>query len=382
VVLSDNHADAIVRDADTVIITATFTEANGINETSAPTITIVNGGVTAAAMTKSSNLVWTYSWNVPVGSAAATVSISATDVAGNANSAATGKTAYTIDNTAPTVSIGAPSASTTKAGPITYTITYGGADSVTLVAGNVTLNKTSTANGTVAVSGTGNTTRTVTISSIIGTGTLGISIAAGTASDTAGNTALAAGPSTTFTVDNTAPTISLVTVTPTMVAAGDQVHVEVSATDNILVTSVTADGTALTNTGGATWSGNITAISARGTHAVSVVAKDALLNSTTNTSGSYKVLQVVGASCREATFGITSNACTNFLFALWGNVTIIDTNSFLIDDGGAMGSPVKVVAPGYTGISNGDLVIARGILDVGTTPLPTLTSAPAFLKKY
>ena len=103
VVLSDNHADAIVRDADTVIVTATFTEANGINETPAPTITIANGGVTAAAMTKSSNLVWTYSWNVPTGNAAATVSISATDLAGNANSAATGKTAYTIDNTPPSV---------------------------------------------------------------------------------------------------------------------------------------------------------------------------------------------------------------------------------------------------------------------------------------
>ncbi|MCX6345078.1 MAG: hypothetical protein NT018_08385, partial [Armatimonadetes bacterium] len=101
VVLSDNHADAIVCEADTVIITATFTEANGINEP--PTITIANGGVTAAAMTKTSNLIWTYTWNVPTGNAAATVSISATDVADNPNSPATGKTVYTIDNTAPTV---------------------------------------------------------------------------------------------------------------------------------------------------------------------------------------------------------------------------------------------------------------------------------------
>ncbi|MCX6344042.1 MAG: S8 family serine peptidase [Armatimonadetes bacterium] len=103
VVLTDDHPDAFVRDADTVIITATFTEANGINETTPPTITITNGGVTAAAMNRSTNLVWTYTWDVPAGSAAATVSISATDMEGNPNSPATGQTTYTIDNTAPTV---------------------------------------------------------------------------------------------------------------------------------------------------------------------------------------------------------------------------------------------------------------------------------------
>ncbi len=112
------------------------------------------------------------------------------------------------DITAPTNSIGAPSASLTNTGPITYTITYGGADSISLVAGNVTLNKTGSADGSVAVSGSGTATRTVTISSITGDGTLGISIAAATASDNAGNTSLGAGPSTAFTVDNTAPNIT------------------------------------------------------------------------------------------------------------------------------------------------------------------------------
>ena len=59
-----------------------------------------------------------------------------------------------------------------------------------------------------SVTGSG-LTYTVTISSITGNGTLGISIAAGTASDLAGNLAPAAGPSATFMVDNTAPTISI-----------------------------------------------------------------------------------------------------------------------------------------------------------------------------
>src|SRR6185295_5154236 len=106
VVLSDDQADALVRGNEVVNITATFTEANAISETSPPTITI-GTVVTAAAMTKTSNLVWTYQWTVPTGAGnngAKAVSISATDMAGNANTAATGThTSYTIDNTAPTV---------------------------------------------------------------------------------------------------------------------------------------------------------------------------------------------------------------------------------------------------------------------------------------
>ncbi|MEY4731396.1 MAG: hypothetical protein RL681_342, partial [Candidatus Parcubacteria bacterium] len=104
VVLSDDHADNIVRDADTVLITATFTEANAIDETVPPTITIHSPVplVDHATMTKVSNLVWTYEWNVPAGNDGThTVSISASDTVGNANEDATGKTSYVIDNVAP-----------------------------------------------------------------------------------------------------------------------------------------------------------------------------------------------------------------------------------------------------------------------------------------
>lgn len=107
VVLSDDQADAIVRDADSVIITATFTEVgSGIDETTKPKITI-GGVVTNADMIKTINLVWTYTWDVPSGNdGAAAVSITAQDVAGNSNQAATGTTSYLIDNTPPLVSAG------------------------------------------------------------------------------------------------------------------------------------------------------------------------------------------------------------------------------------------------------------------------------------
>jgi len=117
-----------------------------------------------------------------------------------------GSTITVLNAAVPTLSIGSPSASLTNSGPITYIVTYTGADTVTLANGDVTINKTGTANGTVAVSGSGTTTRTVTISSITGDGTLGITLATGTASNATGS-ALGAGPSTTFTADNTAPTV-------------------------------------------------------------------------------------------------------------------------------------------------------------------------------
>lgn len=118
--------------------------------------------------------------------------------AGNANYT-TGET-FNVDKTPPTIAIGAPSDTSTSYGPVSYTITYTGADGITLNPGMVTLVTTGTATGTVSVSGSGTTTRTVTISSIFGDGTIGIGIAAASAVDDASNEAPAAGPSATFDV--------------------------------------------------------------------------------------------------------------------------------------------------------------------------------------
>ena len=122
--------------------------------------------------------------------------------------------AMVVDTTAPTISIGEPSDTRTVLDPITFTVTYDDPnfDASTLAAADVTLHATGTADGTVTVDdGTGNT-RIVTISDCSGNGTLSISIAAGTASDLAGNLTPAAGQSTTFIVKPSAHTISNVVV--------------------------------------------------------------------------------------------------------------------------------------------------------------------------
>lgn len=127
----------------------------------------------------------------------------------------------TVDSTAPTIAISGPSTPATSAGPVNYTVEYSDANFLasSLTAADVILNPTGTANGTVHVSGSG-TTRTVTISGITGDGSLGISLVAGTATDSVGNAAAAAGPSASFAVSNTPPSIAISSPSTTATANG------------------------------------------------------------------------------------------------------------------------------------------------------------------
>lgn len=149
---------------------------------------------------------------VSVGTAIQANGATLEDAAGNAavltlNSVAS-TTGVLVDAVAPTITISDPSPATTVEGPVSYTVTYADTSlgAISLDSSDITLNRTSTANGTVLVAGTG-ATRTVTITNITGHGTLGITIASGTASDTTGNQAPASDASTTVTV-NLPPVIS------------------------------------------------------------------------------------------------------------------------------------------------------------------------------
>jgi len=122
------------------------------------------------------------------------------DVVDGGNAASTSlDNVVDYDATAPGVALSGPSPSTTVSGPVSFTVAYEDATDVTLDTGDVTLNGTATAQA--SVTGTGTLLRVVTLSEIVGSGSLGISIAAGTATDDAGNPAPAAGPSATFEMD-------------------------------------------------------------------------------------------------------------------------------------------------------------------------------------
>jgi len=209
----------------------------------------------------------------------------AVDLLGNLAPASGVSAAITVDNTAPTVSIGAPSLTGTKTGPVSFVVTYADANfnSSTLTAANITLNKTGTASGTVAVTGTG-TTRTVTISAITGEGTLGISLPAGTATDLAGNSAPAAGPSATFTCDSILPAISIGAPSAASTKNGPVTYTVTYSDTNFSSSTLTAANVTLAKTGtatgtvtvdigsGATRTVTISSISGTGTLAISIAA--------------------------------------------------------------------------------------------------------------
>ena len=190
--------------------TLTFSEA--VSGLTVADIAVTNGGAGTLA---GSGTIYTIPVT-PGGQGMVTCQVGASaaqDIAGNHNTASNTATA-TYDSVGPTVTIGAPSVTSTSNGPVTYTVTYADANfsASTLTSGDITLNQTGAANGTLAVTGTG-ATRTVAISNITGDGTLGISIAAGTASDTLGNLAGTAGPSATFLVSSTGPVVKAATGT-------------------------------------------------------------------------------------------------------------------------------------------------------------------------
>ena len=207
------------------------------------------------------------------------------DLAGNTTAALGPSTTFTVDAIPPTIAIDAPSASVATSGPVTYKVNYTGASSVSLASGNITLNKTGTANASVAVGGSGTSSRTVTLSSITGDGTLGISIASGTAQDAIGNLAPAAGPSATFQVDNTAPTVAIGAPSTTVTATGPVTFtvtytgastVSLSGSKVVLNKTGTANGTiSVSGSGTSTRTVTIGSISGDGTLGISIEAATA-----------------------------------------------------------------------------------------------------------
>ena len=251
-----NRVTSTVTNASSVSFAAVFgTAVTGVTASNFSVTTTGVSGVTNAnigTLTTSDNITWT----VPVstGTGDGTIQLNLANATGLSKTISTSLPfagqAYTIDKTAPTISIGAPSLSGTNAGPVTYTVTYADANfnSSTLANGDITLNTTGSATGTPVVTGSG-LTRTVTISGITGNGTLGISIAANTATDLAGNSAPAAGPSTTFTVDNVVPTVTIARTD------GNPIHdnvLDFQAVFSEAVTGVDGSDFTLTTTGGIT----------------------------------------------------------------------------------------------------------------------------------
>ncbi len=299
----------------------------------------------------------------------------ASDTAGNNAPAAGPSATFVVDNTSPTISIGVPSATLTKSGSVSYTVSYSGADTVTLAAANVTLNKTGTANGSIAVSGTGNTTRVVTFSGITGTGTLGISIAANTASDTAGNNAPAAGPSTTFVVDNTAPTISIGAPSATLTKSGPVSYtVSYSGADTVTLAAAnvtlnktgTANGSiAVSGTGNTARVVTISGITGNGTLGISVAA-----NTASETAGNN-----APAAGPSATFVVNNTFPTISIGAPSASLTKGGPVSYTVTYGNADSVTLAVasITLNKTGSANGVMAVTGSGTTTRTVTITSVT---------
>jgi hypothetical protein len=141
----------------------------------------------------------------------ATISISiaagtAADSSGNPNTASPASSSFNIDNQVPQVAISLPTSSlVTSGGSTNFQLTYTPGGTYNLTPAGVTLNKTGTATCTVGVTGGTTASPTVSLSNCTGVGSVGISIAAGTALSDSGTPSAASSASALASVDTVAP---------------------------------------------------------------------------------------------------------------------------------------------------------------------------------
>ncbi|WP_394200854.1 putative Ig domain-containing protein [Shewanella waksmanii] len=130
----------------------------------------------------------------------------------------------------PSLTISAPSVLLASSGPVTFDVDYLDVEQVNLTASNVTLNTTGDASADITIIDGDSSNAQVSLSNLAGEGSIGISIAAGTARFST-NSAPAAGPSGVFAVDTNAPSVTL--SGPSGIQSGDFV-VDIVFNENVL----------------------------------------------------------------------------------------------------------------------------------------------------
>jgi len=290
-VVSVARADTNPTNASSVDFTVTFSES--VTGVGTGDFNIDASGVTGASVTGISGSGTTRTVTVDTGTGSGTLSIDVDDDdtiidggstpldgTGLNNGDFTAGENYTLDRDAPTVAIGAPSVTDTNSGPVSFPITYTGADTINLTMGDISLNGTPTV-ATITITNGTTSTPTVTLSGISGNSTLGISINAGTSSDNVGNSDIGAGPSATFNVDDTAPTVGIGAPSITDTNSGPvafAITYSGATTVNLTMGDISLDGTATASTiavtNGATSTPTVTlsGISGNGTLGISIAA--------------------------------------------------------------------------------------------------------------
>ncbi len=133
-----------------------------------------------------------------------------TDAAGNQAEQQV-RTVQVQDTIAPEFSISAPSLASSQSGPVSFTLSYSGADVISLSVADIRLINSGDASANISIGGSGNL-RTVTLSELSGSGSLAIEVAANSARDLAGNQTVTR-ISSAFTVEKRDQQISFAPLT-------------------------------------------------------------------------------------------------------------------------------------------------------------------------
>ncbi len=141
-------------------------------------------------------------------------------------------------------------------------------------------------------------------------------------------------------VDTIPPTIESVTLDAYTTIPSATIHVTVEVTDNVGVTSVTADSVALTKTDG-TWEGDITAPSTTGEYTLTIRAEDAAGNFAETTVG-YSVVKPSGSIGIGVDPRLTTVNAGDTAFI---NIRLVSTENF--DDIAYVYLTTEGVYPGY-----------------------------------
>jgi len=224
-----------------------------------------------------------------------------------------------------------------------------------------------------------------TIIAIDGTNPVNVS-----ANDAAGNTGWNNSTSYTATTitDDIDPVVNTVTLDNTTPNTGDAILVTVNATDNISVTSVTANDVELTSQGENIWNGTIIAID--GTNSVNVSANDAAGNTGWNNSTSYTATTITTDTTPPVPTDLQNTTGNDWIEYIWSpgdgvttdgyNVSINgtwfnSTNTYLNVTVGPSGW-ANITVWAWNGTGNGNISSTNVSDNVQTPAAPTDTTPP------
>ncbi|HMM99089.1 MAG TPA: choice-of-anchor Q domain-containing protein, partial [Anaerolineales bacterium] len=212
------RADANPTNAASVNFTATFSE--DVTDVDAGDFDLTTtGSVSGASIASVSGSGTTYTVTVNTGTGSGTIRLdvlASSDIKDLANNALsglpyTGGEEYTIDKTAPTVTITRADANPTNAASVDFSVTFS-EDVVNVDAGDFDLTTTGVPGASVyGISGSGNA-YTVTVDAVLGDGTIRLDVSASSdIKDLAGNDldGLPYEDGEVYTVDKTAPTVTI-----------------------------------------------------------------------------------------------------------------------------------------------------------------------------